>query len=80
MALVKFPANFLHLTEEVEEIEVQASTVGELFYLLKKKWPGLEGELESSSVSIDGYIFQEALIEPLGERSEVFFLPRIEGG
>jgi hypothetical protein len=32
------------------------------------------------AVAIDGQIFQDALLEPIGASSEVFLLPAIAGG
>jgi len=32
------------------------------------------------AVAIDGTIYQDALLEPIGPESEVFILPQIAGG
>ena len=80
MALVKFPDSFLKMTGGIDQVELKAETVRDLNAKLVSKWPQLSEDLEHSALSIDGYIYQEALLEPLNEDSEVFFLPKIEGG
>ena len=80
MALVKFPDSFLKITGGIDQLELEVKTVRDLNAKLVSKWPQLSEDLDNSALSIDGYIYQEALLEPLNEDSEVFFLPRIEGG
>ena len=40
----------------------------------------MAGLIERSAVAIDGQIYQDAFAEALASGSEVFFMPRIEGG
>tara|TARA_A100000164_G_scaffold72411_1_gene60768 strand:+ start:87 stop:329 length:243 start_codon:yes stop_codon:yes gene_type:complete len=80
MALVKFPDSFLRITGGIDQVELEVKTVRDLNAKLLSRWPQLSEDLDNSALSIDGYIFQEALLEPLNEDSEVFFLPKIEGG
>ena len=80
MVLVKFPDSFLKITGGIDQLELEVKTVRDLNAKLVSKWPQLSEDLERSALSIDGYIYQEALLEPLNEDSEVFFLPKIEGG
>ena len=80
MALVKFPDSFLKITGGIDHVELSAETVRDLNAKLVSKWPKLSEDLDKSALSIDGYIYQDALLEPLHEDSEVFFLPKIEGG
>tara|TARA_S200000501_G_scaffold29242_1_gene24801 strand:+ start:182 stop:424 length:243 start_codon:yes stop_codon:yes gene_type:complete len=80
MALVKFPDSFLRITGGIDQLELEVKTVRDLNAKLLSRWPQLSEDLDNSALSIDGYIFQEALLEPLNEDSEVFFLPKIEGG
>ena len=47
---------------------------------LKKKYPGIESELDKSSLALDGQIYQDPFLEEFGAASEIFFIPRIEGG
>ena len=80
MALVKFPDSFLRITGGIDQLELEVKTVRDLNAKLLSRWPQLSEDLDNSALSIDGYIYQEALLEPLNEDSEVFFLPKIEGG
>ena len=80
MALVKFPDSFLKITGGIDRLELEVKTVRDLNAKLLSRWPQLSEDLDNSALSIDGYIYQEALLEPLNEDSEVFFLPKIEGG
>jgi hypothetical protein len=45
-----------------------------------EQWPALAELIEQSAVAIDGQIYQGAFAEPLAPETEVFFMPRIEGG
>ena len=47
---------------------------------LEARWPGIGERLSKSAVAIDGQIYQDAFLEPVEPASEVFFMPRIEGG
>ena len=80
MALVKFQDSFLRITGGIDQLELEVKTVRDLNAKLLSRWPQLSEDLDNSALSIDGYIYQEALLEPLNEDSEVFFLPKIEGG
>ena len=62
-------------------LELQASNYRELLKVLDERFPGIAEELKVGiAVAIDGEIFQEPFLEPIGEKSEVYFLPAIEGG
>lgn len=63
------------------EIEIVASDVRGLIKQLDREFPGIAERLrERTAIAIDGEIFQDPLLEPIGENSEVYFLPMIEGG
>ena len=65
----------------VREVEVPARDVRELIEALDERFPGIGARLRTRmAVAIDGEIFQEPFIEAVRERSEVYFLPAIEGG
>ncbi len=73
--------NLVQLTGGVAEFHLSASTVKQLFRQLTELHPALERHLEEGvAVAIDGQIFQDALLEPIGADSEVFILPQIAGG
>lgn len=53
----------------------------QLFEQLTALHPVLGRHLEDGvAVAIDGQIYQDALLEPIGRDSEVFLLPQIAGG
>jgi hypothetical protein len=55
--------------------------VKHLFQQLAALHPALGPHLdEGVAVAIDGTIYQDALLEPIGPDSEVFILPQIAGG
>lgn len=81
MAHVVLIGNLRQYTGGVSELEVAASTVRQLFKTLGEKFPELAPHLEDGlAVAIDGQIYQDALLEPIGENSDVHILPQIAGG
>jgi sulfur-carrier protein len=55
--------------------------VKQLYQQLAELHPDLGPHLqEGVAVAIDGQIYQDALLEPIGRDSEVFILPQIAGG
>jgi len=81
MARVALVGNLAQLTDGVTEFELPATTVKDLFRQLSVLYPVLERHLEDGiAVAIDGQIYQDALLQPIGPDSEVFLLPQIAGG
>jgi molybdopterin converting factor small subunit len=81
MARVALVGNLAQLTDGVTEFELAATTVKDLFRQLSARYPVLERHLEDGvAVAIDGQIYQDALLQPIGPDSEVFLLPQIAGG
>jgi sulfur-carrier protein len=81
MARVILVGNLAQLTGGVAEFQLPATSVQQLFRQLSALHPALTPHLESGvAVAIDGQIFQDALLEPIGTDSEVFLLPQIAGG
>jgi molybdopterin converting factor small subunit len=81
MARVVLVGNLAHVTGGVAEFSLTATSVQQLFRQLGELHPALAPHLESGvAVAIDGQIFQDALLEPIGVDSEVFVLPQIAGG
>lgn len=77
---VVLAAPMLKVTEGQRQIEMSVDNFRELTQRLLQRWPQLEEPLQRSAVAIDGQIYQDAFAEPLESDSEVFFMPRIEGG
>jgi sulfur-carrier protein len=81
MARVVLVGNLAQLTEGVAEFRLSATSVKQLFQQLTELHPALGPHLEEGiAVAIDGQIYQDALLEPIGPDSEVFLLPQIAGG
>lgn len=80
MARVVFPNHLLSHTGGEREVDVPAENFRELLEALEARYPGSREALSRSAVAIDGQIYQDAFLEPLGPAAEVFFMQRIEGG
>ena len=81
MPRVVLIGNLTQLTGGVAEFRLSATSVKQLFQQLAELHPALERHLqEGIAVAIDGQIYQDALLEPIGPDSEVFILPKIAGG
>ena len=81
MPRVVLIGNLAQVTGGVAEFHLSATSVKQLFQQLGELHPALARHLEDGiAVAIDGQIFQDALLEPIGPDSEVFLLPQIAGG
>jgi hypothetical protein len=80
VARVFFPESVLPYTGGVREVVLAAPNYRALLLALEHAYPGIREKLDRASVAIDGQIYQDAFLEPVGTASEVHFLPRIEGG
>lgn len=80
MARIVFPEHLLPVTQGTRQLELSAANFRELLELLESRWPGSQDVLAKCAVAIDGQIYQDAYLEPLQSKSEVFFMHRIEGG
>ena len=80
MAKVVFPDHLMTNTGGVREVEVECKNFRALVRALNEKWPGIDEVLQKTAVAIDGQIYQDAWLEPIGPNAEVFFMHRIEGG
>jgi molybdopterin synthase sulfur carrier subunit len=81
MAHVTLIGNLRQFTGGVTELRVEAHNIRQLFLRLGERYPELAPHLEKGlAVAIDGQIYQDALLEPIGPDSEVHILPQIAGG
>jgi molybdopterin converting factor small subunit len=81
MARVTLVGNLVQLTGGVSEFALAVASVKDLFEELTARHPALARHLEEGvAVAIDGQIYQDTLLEPIGPDSEVFILPRLAGG
>ena len=80
MVRVVLSSSMAELTGGMREVELAVCNYRELTLALCEQWPQMAGLIDRSSVAIDGQIYQDAFAETLASGSEVFFMPRIEGG
>ena len=81
MAHVTLMGNLRQYTGGVTELEIDAKNIRQLFNKLGAHFPELAPHLEEGlAVAIDGQIYQETLLEPIGDASDVHILPQIAGG
>lgn len=65
----------------VKEIDVEATSVKQIFRHLRERFPAIKPHMEDDiAVAIDGTVYQDAWFEKVSEDSEVHLLPRIGGG
>ncbi len=68
-------------TGGAREFEIAAKTLRGVIKALDKLYPGLGEHLEvETTVAIDGEIHEVGYLQPLRQGSEVFFIPKLEGG
>jgi molybdopterin synthase sulfur carrier subunit len=68
-------------TGGMREFTVAARNLRGVIKALDKLYPGLGHHLEEeTTVAIDGEIHEVGYLQPLRQDSEVFFIPKIEGG
>ncbi|MEO0809163.1 MAG: MoaD/ThiS family protein [Pseudomonadota bacterium] len=81
MAHIKLIGNLKQYTGGVSELEIEANSIRQLFARLGDRFPELAPHLQDGlAVAIDGQIYQDTLIEPIGPDSSVQILPQIAGG
>ena len=68
-------------TGGMREFTVAARNLRGVIKALDRLYPGLGVHLEEeTTVAIDGEIHEVGYLQPLRQDSEVFFIPKIEGG
>ena len=87
MATVVIPAQLRKLTDGRERVIAKGRNVGQIVEDVERQFPGFaaqvleDGDIKASvAVSVDGEMGTAGVLEPVGESSEVFFLPAIGGG
>ena len=65
-----------------ESLDVEAATIRELLGKLVERYPDVQRHLDQDgiAVSINGDIYRDAWSSRIPPDSEVFLLPRIQGG
>ncbi len=68
-------------TEGVREFTIEAKSLRGVIKELDRLYPGLGEHLEGeTTVAIDGEIHEVGYLQRLRHGSEVFFIPKLEGG
>ncbi len=68
-------------TGGVREFTFEARNLRGVIKALDQLYPGLAEHLEEeTTVAIDGEIHEVGYLQPLRHGSEVFFIPKLEGG
>jgi sulfur-carrier protein len=81
MARVRLSSSLAPYTGGQGEFEVEAANVRQLLERLAATHPELAAHLEHGiAVAIDGVIYQDAWLQPIGDASEVVVIERIAGG
>ncbi len=81
MARVRLSSSLKAYTGGRTEFEVDAANIRQLIERLGTSHPELAPHLEHGiAVAIDGVIYQDALLQPIGSASEVVVIERIAGG
>src|SRR5262249_46654536 len=81
------PSLLRDLTSGQEVVNVAGSNVRQVIEALEQAYPGIKDRLcdanglrRSIAVAVDTQMARLGLLEPVGENSEVHFLPSISGG
>jgi molybdopterin synthase sulfur carrier subunit len=82
LARVVFTSGFSRrYTGGVKEFEVEANNLRAVIKAMDRLYPGLGEHLEEeTTVAIDGELHEVGYYQPIRPGSEVFFIPKIEGG
>jgi len=81
-ARVVFTSGFSRrYTGGVTEFAVEAKNLRGVIKEMDRRFPGLGAHLEEeTTVAIDGEIHEVGYYQPIRPGSEVFFIPKLEGG
>lgn len=81
-ARVVFTAGFSRrYTAGKREFAVDATTLRGVIKAMDELYPGLGEHLEEeTTVAIDGELHEVGYFQPVRDGSEVFFIPKLEGG
>ncbi len=87
---VIIPTPLRKFTNEIETVEVQGATVGEVFTQLESRFPGIGARLCEESGELRRFInvyvdgedirFLDRLQTKVGEQAEISIVPAIAGG
>jgi len=81
LARISLSSNLKVCTGGQTQIELDVASVRALFQALGERFPDLRPHLATElAVAIDGEIYQDALLQPIRNDSEVMLFSKIAGG
>ena len=81
MINVSFISSFRAALGGADRLEIEATTLRQLMRLLVAKYPALQSHIDDGIVlAINGEIYRDNWDVEIQEGSEVFLMPRIQGG
>lgn len=81
MATIKLWGALRPAADDVETVEIEAASIGELMRKLEQRYPRMTPHIKNGiAVSINGTIYQDSWGQPLPDNAEIYLLPRIQGG
>jgi molybdopterin synthase sulfur carrier subunit len=87
MPTVFIPTMLQSLSGGVKQVNIEGTSVRQIVDALEESYPGMkerlveDGQIRPNiSVAIDGEVARMGLLEKIGEKSEVHFVPAIGGG
>ena len=81
MVNVNFTSSFRPALGGVDALEIEATTLRELMRILVAKYPRMQSHIDDGIVlAINGEIYRDNWDVEIQAGSEVFLMPRIQGG
>ena len=81
MIRVSFTSTFRSALDGADQLEVEARTIRELLSALVAQYPRMQKHLDDGiAIAIEGQIFRDNWSAVIPTDSEVFLMPRIQGG
>jgi len=81
MVNVRFISSFRPALGGADGLQIEATTLRELMRILVAKYPRMQGHIDDGIVlAINGEIYRDNWDVEIQEGSEVYLMPRIQGG
>jgi molybdopterin converting factor small subunit len=87
MPVVWIPPQLRELTGGQQKVTVAGATVGQVIDALERRYPGLSERLCDANglrpgiaVVVGSDVARRGLLQPVGQETEVHFLPAVSGG
>ena len=81
MINVNFTSSFRPALGGADALEIEATTLRELMRILVAKYPRMKSHIDDGLVlAINGEIYRDNLDVEIEDGSEVYLMPRIQGG